>query len=129
MIQSGVAGVGGIGLGGVLIAVLGGLAADFTGILIGAAAVGLGAFILPRKRAQAKEELKKRIADTRSRLQEVLKREYALETERAASRLRDATAPYTRFIRAETERLENAEAESGAIQSRTLELRSRIETI
>lgn len=129
VIQSGVAGVGGIGLGGVLIAVLGGLAADFTGILIGAAAVGLGAFILPRKRAQAKDELKKRILETRSRLHEVLRREYTLETERASSRLRDATAPYTRFIRAETERLENAEAEAGALQSRTLELRSRVETI
>jgi small GTP-binding protein len=127
VIQSGVAGVGGIGLGGVLIAVLGGLAADFTGILIGAAAVGLGAFILPRKRAQAKQELKKRVEDTRNRLHEVLKREYALETERASSRLRDATAPYTRFIRAETERLEHAETEAGTLQSRTLELRSQVE--
>jgi small GTP-binding protein len=129
VIQSGVAGVGGIGLGGVLIAVLGGLAADFTGILIGAAAVGLGAFILPRKRAQAKEELRKRVEETRSRLHEVLKREYDLETERAAGRLRDATAPYTRFIRAETERLERAEAEAGTLQSRTLELRSQVETL
>jgi hypothetical protein len=116
-------------LGGVLIAVLGGLAADFTGILIGAAAVGLGAFILPRKRAQAKEELRKRVEETRSRLHEVLKREYDLETERAAGRLRDATAPYTRFIRAETERLERAEAEAGTLQSRTLELRSQVETL
>ncbi len=129
VIQSGVTGVGGIGLGGALITVIGGLAADFTGILIGAFAIGFGAFILPRKRAQAKELLRSRLEETRKGLHGVLKHEYALESERAASRLRDATAPYTRFIRAETERLEQAEIEASSLQLRVHELQTRAEAV
>lgn len=129
VIQSGIAGVGGVGLGAALAAFIGTLAADFTGILLGLGLVGLGFFILPRRKALAKQELSKRLADTRARLREALAREHALETERAAARLRDATAPFTRFVRAQTERLRQAAAEADALNARVVALRARVETL
>ena len=127
VLQSGVTSVGGLGLGALLVGIFGTLLADFTGILLGLAVAGVGFFILPRKRAAAKLELAQKITDTRDRLRSVLEREYALETERAQANLREATAPYTRFIRAESERLSSGQAELERLQTRVRDLRVAVE--
>ena len=124
IIQTGAIGAGGLGLG-LLLAALAGPG----GILLGLGAVGASAFLLPRKRAQAKIELRDRVRETRSRLREVLTREYKLEVERVQARLRDATAPYTQFIRAESGRLEESHSEANRLLARTADLRSKVETI
>ena len=124
IIQTGAIGAGGLGLG-LLLASLAGPG----GILIGLGAVGVSAFLLPRKRAQAKAELKDRVRETRDRLREVLTREYTLEVERVQVRLRDATSPYTQFIRAESGRLEESQSEAGRLLARTAELRSKAESV
>ena len=124
IIQTGAIGAGGLGLG-LLLAALAGPG----GILLGLGAVGASAFLLPRKRAQAKTELKDRVRETRDRLREVLTREYTLEVERVQVRLRDATAPYTQFIRAESGRLEESQSEANRLLSRTAELRSKAESV
>jgi small GTP-binding protein len=124
IIQTGAIGAGGLGLG-LLLAALAGPG----GILLGLGALGASAFLLPRKRAQAKTELKDRVRETRDRLREVLTREYTLEVERVQVRLRDATAPYTQFIRAETGRLEESQSEASRLLSRTAELRSKVASI
>jgi hypothetical protein len=110
-----------------LASVLGSLLLDVTGILLGLAAAGMGLFILPRKRAQAKSDLETRINTLRDRLHEVLTREHKLESERATARLREASAPYTRFIRAETERLEKSQNDSRGLLEQVAVLRTRIE--
>jgi small GTP-binding protein len=125
--QSGMASVGGIGLGALLAGVFGTLLADFTGIVLGLTVAGVGLFILPRKRTQAKLELTQKIRATRDNLRDVLAREYNLETTRAQAKLRDATAPYTRFIRAESERLEAARAELNGLNARIAEIRAQVE--
>jgi small GTP-binding protein len=124
IIQTGAIGAGGLGLG-LLLAALAGPG----GILLGLGAVGASAFLLPRKRAQAKAELKDRVRETRDRLREVLTREYTLEVERVQARLRDATAPYTQFIRAESGRLEESQSEANRLLARTAELRSKAESV
>ncbi len=129
IVQSGVAGVGGLGLGALLASVLGSLLLDVTGILLGLAAAGMGLFILPRKRAQAKSDLETRINTLRDRLHEVLTREHKLESERATARLREASAPYTRFIRSETERLEKSQHDSRNLLEQVATLRTRIESL
>jgi small GTP-binding protein len=129
ILQSGVAGVGGLGLGALLASVLGSFLLDFTGILVGLAAASLGLFILPRKRAQAKSDLETRINTLRDRLHEVLTREHKLESERATARLREASAPYTRFIRTETERLEKSQNDSRGLLEQVAALRTRIERL
>jgi small GTP-binding protein len=124
IIQTGAIGAGGLGLG-LLLAALAGPG----GILLGLGAVGASAFLLPRKRTQAKAELKDRVRETRDRLREVLTREYTLEVERVQARLRDATAPYTQFIRAESGRLEESHSEANRLLTRTAELRSKAESV
>jgi small GTP-binding protein len=127
VVRGGLTSVGGIGLGALLAGVFGTLLADFTGILLGIAVAGLGFLILPRKRAQAKTELETRITDTRERLAEVLLREHSLEGERAQGRLRDAIAPFTRFIRAETERYAQTQTNLEQLQTRAAILRNEVE--
>jgi small GTP-binding protein len=124
IIQTGAIGAGGLGLG-LLLAALAGPG----GILLGLGAVGVSAFLLPRKRAQAKAELKDRVRETRDRLREVLTREYTLEVERVQVRLRDATAPYTQFIRAESGRLEESQSEANRLLTRTADMRSKAESV
>jgi small GTP-binding protein len=124
IIQTGAIGAGGLGLG-LLLAALAGPG----GILLGLGALGASAFLLPRKRAQAKAELKDRVRETRDRLREVLTREYTLEVERVQVRLRDATSPYTQFIRAESGRLEESQSEANRLLARTAELRSNVESV
>ncbi len=129
VVRGGLTSVGGIGLGALLAGVFGTLLADFTGILLGLTVVGVGFVILPRKRAQAKTDLRTRIRDTRDRLHEVLLREHTLEGERAQGRLRDAIAPYTRFIRSESERLSASQAKLEALQQRNSSLRNEVEAM
>lgn len=128
VVQGGLTSVGGLGLGALLAGVFGTLLADFTGILLGAAVAGVGFLILPRKRAQAKTELSSKITQTRERLAEVLLREHALEGERAQGRLRDAIAPFTRFIRAETERFAVTQNNLDQLKSRASTLKAEVES-
>jgi small GTP-binding protein len=129
VVRGGLTSVGGIGLGALLAGVFGTLLADFTGILLGLTVAGVGFVILPRKRAQAKTDLRTKVRDTRDRLREVLLREHTLEGERAQGRLRDAIAPYTRFIRGENERLGESQAKLEGLKARASSLRHEVETM
>ena len=127
VVRGGLTSVGGLGLGAILVGVFGTLLADFTGILLGAAVAGLGFLVLPRRRAQAKQELTERLRQTRERLREVLLREHHLESERAQHRLRDAIAPFTRFIRAETERFNVTQTKLEGLELQARNLRAKVE--
>jgi small GTP-binding protein len=127
VVQGGLTSVGGLGLGALLVGIFGTLLADFTGILLGVAVAGLGFLILPRKRAQAKAQLETRIRQTRERLSEVLLREHNLEAERAQGRLRDAIAPFTRFIRSETERYAQTQTNLEQLKTQAAQLRNESE--
>jgi small GTP-binding protein len=119
--------VGGLGLGALVAGIFGTLLADFTGILLGAAVATVGFFILPRCREKAKQELSSRILETRERLREVLLREHGLEGERALLRLQDAIAPFTRFIRTETERFTNTQSRLSELEQQVATMRSETE--
>ncbi len=127
VIRGSLTSVGGIGLGALVAGVFGTLLADFTGILLGIAVAGVGFLILPRKRAQAKTELETKIRETRERLSEVLLREHSVEGERAQGRLRDAIAPFTRFIRAETERYQQTQSTLEQLQHKAGVLKAEVE--
>ncbi len=129
IIQSGMVGVGGLGLGALIAAVTVSRFVDFAGILLGLTVAGFGFLILPRKRAQAKLELRKKLDEIRARLREVLSREHELESDRAATRLRDAVAPYSRFVRSETEKLDRSLEEASNLSRRLAETRSQVERL
>ncbi|ACO46968.1 dynamin family protein [Deinococcus deserti] len=114
---------GGIGIGAGVGALIGASALDFTGgILAGLTLGSLGLFVLPNKRLQAHRQLRQKVSDLRSALEQIVRREYEREQERADARLRDAISPYTRFTEQEQVRL-------AAAQTRAAELRARLESL
>ncbi|MFQ5595522.1 MAG: dynamin family protein, partial [Anaerolineae bacterium] len=98
---------GAVGLGLLLKALLVGAAADVSGVLAAGVLGALGLTIIPYRRRQAKQELKAKTEDLRTRLHQVLNDAFEREMERATGRLREAVAPYGRFVRSEHQQLES----------------------
>jgi len=113
-VQAAVAGmalleVGAVGLGTLLTIALSSTAADLTGILAASLLAALGLFIIPAKRRKAKADLRAKIKDMKGRLLATMTTQFEREMERSLRRLEEAIAPYTRFVRAEQERLGQVE--------------------
>ncbi|MFQ5856341.1 MAG: dynamin family protein [Anaerolineae bacterium] len=124
--------VGAVGLGLLLKALLAGAVADVSGVLaVGAAGVlgALGLTIIPYRRRQAKQELKTKTEKLRDQLHQVLSDAFEREMERASDRLREAVAPYGRFVRSEHQRLESVRGELGAITAELRRLQARVENL
>ncbi|MEN9934471.1 MAG: hypothetical protein RLZZ387_1050 [Chloroflexota bacterium] len=98
---SALVGAGAVGLGALLVALLHTAALDFTGILAaGVLAVG-GLYLIPNKRRQVKNQFRDRVAELREQLVGTMQRQFDSESEQMVARIRDAIAPYTRFIRSQ----------------------------
>ncbi len=120
--------VGAVGLGGVLLAVLTGAAADFTGILFSFAVAGAGLYIIPSKRRQAKKDFHQKISTLRDQLTRTITRQVNSELEASSGRIREAIGPYTRFVRAQREQLGTVTEELAAIDGVLGRLRAEIAT-
>ena len=101
--------VGAVGLGTLLTIALSSTVADFTGILAASVVAALGLFVLPAKRRRAKADLRAKIEGMKGRLMATMTAQFEREMERSLHRLEEAIAPYTRFVRAEREKLEQVE--------------------
>lgn len=123
----GVVEVGAIGLGFLLKALLVGATADATGVLAAGVLGILGLAILPYRRGVAKRELKKKIEDLRDRLRNVLQDSFSRELEGSLNRLREALAPYRRFVQSEEDRLKQVCDGLEEIEDQLLALESTIE--
>jgi seryl-tRNA synthetase len=121
--------VGAVGLGAVLIAILHTALADFTGILAAGALAVVGLLIIPAKRRRAKKDLHDKLEDLRQRLMKSMGEEFDRELARSLQRLREAIAPYTRFVRAKQQKLTRIEAELDGISASLGQVRARIEEI
>jgi hypothetical protein len=121
--------VGAVGLGAILLAILHTALADFTGILAAGAMAVVGLLIIPAKRRRAKSDLHNKLEDLRERLMEAMTSEFDRELEKSLRRLREAIAPYTRFVRAEKKKLTRIEGELDEIRSSLGKIRSSIEEV
>jgi small GTP-binding protein len=121
--------VGAIGLGAVLTHVAVTAAADFTGILAAGAVAVLGFFIIPNRRQQAKKDLRAKIAAMREQLMSSLTAQFDREIEGSLRRIDEAIGPYTRFVRAERDRLSAAREELAAVSQGLVRLRARVESL
>jgi hypothetical protein len=99
-------GAGAVGLGTAVSLLASSTAADVTGLMAAGSMAVLGLFVIPARRARAKSELRARIEKLRARLMQALGGQFEREIERSGQRIREAIAPYTRFVRAERDRLE-----------------------
>jgi small GTP-binding protein len=97
--------VGAVGLGAMVTALATTTAADVTGIVAAGTIAVLGMFVIPSKRAQAKAQLRTRIERMRRELMESLRGQFGREVEKSILGVRDTVAPYTRFVRAEHDKL------------------------
>jgi small GTP-binding protein len=119
--------VGAVGLGAAVATLATTTAADVTGILAAGTIAVLGMFVIPSKRAHAKAELRNRIERMRADLMSSLRGQFAREVERITLNVRDAVAPYTRFVRAEHEKLTTSARTIDDIDAALSRLRLEIE--
>ena len=119
--------VGAIGLGALVTALATTAAIDVTGILAASVIAALGFFVIPARRRAAKSDMAERLTALRTQLSASLKGQFEKELNRSLQRIHEATAPYTRFVRAEQGKLKKTQAEltnAAQIQGR---LRAEIE--
>ena len=121
--------VGAVGLGAILIAILHGALLDFTGVLSAGALAVVGLLIIPAKRRRAKSDLREKLEDLRQRLMSSMSQEFEQELNRSIQRLHESIEPYTRFVRAEQQKLDRVQGELGDIAATLGQVRSRIENL
>jgi small GTP-binding protein len=97
---------GAVGLGALVLSVLASTAIDITGLLAAGTLAVVGFFIIPYKRKQAKESFRQKMEELRSKLLNALTIQFNHEAENAIARMKDGVTPYTRFVRAERERVD-----------------------
>jgi len=133
-VQTAVAGaalmeVSALGLGAIVTALATTQLADITGLLAAGTLAVLGLLVLPTKRRKAKRELTAKIQDLRQRLIQSLTEQFEQELERSVHRIRDAVAPYTRFVRAERQRLEEVHDELTTSRDALVTLQGELDQI
>ena len=114
--------VGAISLGALIAILATTAAADATGIILASVIALLGLFIIPAKKRQAKAELRGKIANLREQLTQSLRTQFEQEMERGMQNIKDAIAPYSRFVRAEQGKLEQ-------VQSKLTETKTGLENL
>jgi small GTP-binding protein len=121
--------IGALGLGVVLTHLAVTAAADFTGILAAGSIAVLGLFIIPNRRHDAKKELREKIESLRGKLMEGLTGQFDREVDASLRRIDEAIAPYTRFVRAERDKLTGVRGELKEITEGLARLRARVEAL
>ena len=117
--------VGALGLGAILLHLLT-RALDPLGVLAAGGLAIAGLFILPARRRTAKNDLDAKIEDLRRRLSEAMTAQFERELMSSLQEIREAIAPYTRFIRVEQQHLGALDDELRAIAVELRQLRSMV---
>ncbi len=122
-----VAEAGAVGLGALVVAAASTAAVDVTGILAASVLAGVGLFVLPMKRKQARRDFHARSQELQTRLLTVMREQFDHEQNRSISRIDEAVAPYTRFVRSSQDEMERMRGDLGGIRNELASLRHRIE--
>lgn len=121
--------IGAVGLGTLIAVLATTMAADVTGVLLASLIAALGIFIIPARRKTAKRDMHEKVAELRQNLSKILRTQFEQEINRSLQRINEAISPYTRFIRAERQKLEDAQNEIDQVQTNLVGLKRRIEEI
>jgi len=123
------AGVGAVGLGATVAMVASSTAVDITGLLAAGLLFSFGLFILPHRRRKAKTELKGKIAALRTEIMSALKAQFDVEATRSRTRITNTIAPYTRFVRTESERLATEKRELEGLAGKVQSLKAKVDVL
>ena len=129
IIQTAAVEAGAIGLGAILVVILNTTFLDVTGILGASALAALGLYVLPYRRQKVKTQLRTRIGDLRRRLDTAITQQFESELTASVQRIREAVAPYTRFVRVEREKLETLAADLQRAEDEWRGLRRSVEEL
>ena len=129
IIQTAAVEAGAIGLGAILVVILNTTFLDVTGILGASALAALGLYVLPYRRQKVKTQLRTRIGDLRRRLDTAITQQFESELTASVQRIREAVAPYTRFVRVEREKLETLAADLQRAEDEWKGLRRSVEEL
>ena len=123
------ASIGGVGLGAAIVALVGTLAADVTGILAGSVLLALGLYVIPAQRSRAKRGFNEKMNELRTRLHDAMNDQFNKEINHSLERVRDALAPYTRFVRAEQQKADETQARVDHLNAEIIDMQREIEKI
>lgn len=126
--QTALAEIGAISLGTAIAVLVGTAAADITGILAAGLIAGLGFYIIPVRKRRAQQEFRRKTNELRLRLKAVMSEQFERELDASLQRIRDAISPYTRFVRAEREKVTGMYDALAGTQENLARLRSQIES-
>ena len=129
ILQTAAVEAGAIGLGAILVVILNTTFLDVTGVLGASALAALGLYVLPYRRQKVKAQLRARIGDLRRRLDTAITQQFESELTASVQRIREAVAPYTRFVRVEREKLETLATDLQHAESEWAGLRRRVEEL
>jgi small GTP-binding protein len=118
--------VGAVGIGAVVVALATTRFLDATGLIAAAIIAGYGLFVLPNRRRKARREFREKTDSLRERLGEVVRRQFNAELGRSVERMRDAIAPYTRFVRTEHARMTEASSTLSEVDAEADALKAEI---
>lgn len=121
--------IGAVGLGALVTVLATTAAVDVTGIVSAGVIAALGLFIIPTRRKIAKRELSEKIATMRKRLIESLTSAFDKEVTRSQEQIREAIGPYSRFVRAESGKLKDAQEQFGSIRTELDRIKGVIDQI
>jgi hypothetical protein len=117
---------GAIGLGALIISAVASTAVDITGLLAAGTLAILGLFVIPYKRNQAKLRFKEKMEALRARLLGALTIQFRNEADNALRRVKDGVEPYTRFVRAERDRVHKTLDTLAGLARRLSALKARV---
>jgi small GTP-binding protein len=121
--------VSAVGLGLVLKILLTTAAADATGLVAASVLGVLGLAIIPWRRGIAKREFRRKMEELRQRLATTLEESFRSELGRGLERLRQAMAPYRRFVLAEEDRLQRVATGLDEVSGRLVALESAVDEV
>ncbi len=126
---SGLGVVGGVGLGAAVLALVSSTAWDITGVTLGLTLAGLGLYLIPRRRQQAKKELHTKMQELRDGLSDTIGKQFESELKKSLEKLQAGIQPYTRFVRSELGRLEGLQTELNTVSNNLGNLKRNVESL
>jgi hypothetical protein len=121
--------VGAVGLGAILTMAASTVAADVTGIVMASVIGAIGFLIIPAKRRRAKLEMREKVGALRARLSTAMRTEFESEVARSVQRIRDGIGPYSRFVRAEGDKLRAEQADLARFGGEIEAMRDRVDAL
>lgn len=119
--------IGAVGLGTLIAVLASTMAADVTGVLLASLIAALGIFIIPARRKTAKKDMHEKVGELREQLSQILRTQFEQEIERSLQRINEAISPYTRFVRAERDKLTGSQQEIDQVKTNLVQIKTQIE--